>query len=214
MADNLAVTPGTGATMAADDIGGVLYPRAKIAYGADGSASDVTDTLCFPVRLAPRIVAAASTLTRPADTTAYANGDLVANSTTAASVTAFSFTAARGNDIPGTIRSCRLLKSTTGTTQPFFRVHIYNSNPVASAPAGGDNAAFNPANKAGWLGALDVSTTTPHGDGYAGIGSPTYNTGIIFTPASGSQTLYALLEARGAYAPGNAEVFTLELHIE
>jgi hypothetical protein len=40
MADNVAVTPGSGATFAADDISNVLYPRVKIAIGPDGSATD------------------------------------------------------------------------------------------------------------------------------------------------------------------------------
>jgi hypothetical protein len=40
MADDYAFTPGTGAIGAADDIGGVLYPRAKLSLGADGSAVD------------------------------------------------------------------------------------------------------------------------------------------------------------------------------
>ncbi len=40
MADNVAFTPGTGATGAADDIGGVYYPRVKLALGADGTAVD------------------------------------------------------------------------------------------------------------------------------------------------------------------------------
>jgi hypothetical protein len=40
MADNVDITPGTGATVAADLIGGALYQRAKIAVGADGVASD------------------------------------------------------------------------------------------------------------------------------------------------------------------------------
>lgn len=40
MADNIAVTPGTGATIAADDIGTVLYQRIKVSLGADGSATD------------------------------------------------------------------------------------------------------------------------------------------------------------------------------
>lgn len=40
MADNVAFTPGSGATGATDDIGGVHYPRVKFAVGADGSASD------------------------------------------------------------------------------------------------------------------------------------------------------------------------------
>jgi hypothetical protein len=40
MADNVAITPGTGATVAADEIGGVLHQRVKISVGADGTAAD------------------------------------------------------------------------------------------------------------------------------------------------------------------------------
>jgi hypothetical protein len=42
MADNIAVTPGSGATVAADDIGGVLYQRVKLALGADGTGVDAS----------------------------------------------------------------------------------------------------------------------------------------------------------------------------
>lgn len=40
MADNVDFTPGSGATGATDDIGGVHYPRVKIALGPDGTAND------------------------------------------------------------------------------------------------------------------------------------------------------------------------------
>jgi hypothetical protein len=40
LADNVAITPGTGATVAADDIGGVLHQRVKVSIGADGTAAD------------------------------------------------------------------------------------------------------------------------------------------------------------------------------
>lgn len=36
MPDNVGITPGTGATAAADDIGGVLFQRIKLVHGADG----------------------------------------------------------------------------------------------------------------------------------------------------------------------------------
>lgn len=42
MADN--ITPVSG-TFAYDDVGGVLYPRAKIGLGPDGSAADWTGTV-------------------------------------------------------------------------------------------------------------------------------------------------------------------------
>lgn len=52
MADNFAFTEGSGKTGAADEIGGVLYPRVKIAQGADGSATDVSSAAPLNVTLA------------------------------------------------------------------------------------------------------------------------------------------------------------------
>lgn len=40
MADNVDISPGSGATIAADDISGVLYQRVKVAVGADGTGVD------------------------------------------------------------------------------------------------------------------------------------------------------------------------------
>jgi hypothetical protein len=51
MADNFNFTPGSGGTGAADDIGGVLYPRVKVTYGADGSATDVSTSSPMPSQL-------------------------------------------------------------------------------------------------------------------------------------------------------------------
>ncbi|MDB5280924.1 MAG: hypothetical protein JWR61_5879 [Ferruginibacter sp.] len=51
MADNIGITPGSGAVAAADDIGGgVLVQRVKPTWGVDGTATDVTSTTPFPVR--------------------------------------------------------------------------------------------------------------------------------------------------------------------
>lgn len=41
MADNSLRTPGSGETIATDDVGGVKYPRSKLVIGADGTAVDV-----------------------------------------------------------------------------------------------------------------------------------------------------------------------------
>lgn len=49
MADNVGYTPGSGAVVAADDIGGVLYQRVKPVVGADGVAVDVSSTDPMPV---------------------------------------------------------------------------------------------------------------------------------------------------------------------
>ena len=48
MADNV-VLPGTGETIAADDIGGVLYQRVKLTHGADGIAHETSNGNPLPV---------------------------------------------------------------------------------------------------------------------------------------------------------------------
>jgi hypothetical protein len=40
MADNVAITAGSGTTIAADDVGGVLYQRVKVTWGPDATAND------------------------------------------------------------------------------------------------------------------------------------------------------------------------------
>ena len=49
MADNVGYTPGTGATVAADEIDGVLHQRVKIGVGGDGVAVDVSQENPMPV---------------------------------------------------------------------------------------------------------------------------------------------------------------------
>lgn len=49
MADNVAYTPGSGAIIAADEIGGVLHQRVKIGIGADGTAVDLSSTNPMPI---------------------------------------------------------------------------------------------------------------------------------------------------------------------
>lgn len=49
MADNVGYTPGTGATVAADNIDGALHQRVKISVGADGVATDVSNANPIPI---------------------------------------------------------------------------------------------------------------------------------------------------------------------
>ena len=49
MADNLAYTPGSGASVATDEIGGVHYQRIKLATGEEGEASDVSGAAPLPI---------------------------------------------------------------------------------------------------------------------------------------------------------------------
>ena len=62
MADNVGYTPGVGATVAADEIGGVLHQRVKIGIGADGTATDVSAANPMPIT-APGGIAVTGALT-------------------------------------------------------------------------------------------------------------------------------------------------------
>lgn len=52
MADNVTITQGSGTTIAADDIAGVLHQRVKLSQGADGAAVDVSSAAPLNVTLA------------------------------------------------------------------------------------------------------------------------------------------------------------------
>jgi hypothetical protein len=58
MADNVGYTPGSGATIAADDIGGVLYQRVKMIHGADGIAHETADGNPLPIKAMGELIEA------------------------------------------------------------------------------------------------------------------------------------------------------------
>ena len=49
MADNVTTPVADGTILAADEIGGVKWPRTKLAFGADGAATDVSSANPMPV---------------------------------------------------------------------------------------------------------------------------------------------------------------------
>jgi hypothetical protein len=58
MSDNVGYTPGSGATVAADNIGGVLHQRVKIGVGADGTAVDVSESNPLPMQAVGELIEA------------------------------------------------------------------------------------------------------------------------------------------------------------
>lgn len=158
------------------------------------------------------VINLSNTFTRPNDTTAYASGDLVANSTTAGSVTPLSF------DISNLGKSLRILrlrvnKSGTSTTNATFRVHLFTASPTV---ANGDNAAISANNSANWLGYIDCVVAQTFTDGAAGVvsGITASTFGNMPCVFSAGGSLYALLEARAAYTPTANETFTLTIEAD
>jgi hypothetical protein len=146
--------------------------------------------------------------TRPADTTAYASGDLVANSTTAGSVApmTFAFASLSANGSIN-IRRVRVNKSGATVTNASFRVHMFNVLPTVSS---GDNAAIAIATgAAGYIGQVDVTVSQTFTDGASGATT----CDLITLPVAGGNDIYGLVEARGAYTPASAEVITVKLEV-
>ena len=157
------------------------------------------------------VVAGDATITRPADTTAYADKDLVANSTSAGSVVAPSFTAARTVAGGGYVVGARIQKSTNVVTNAAFRLHLFSVVPTFTSA--GDNSALATVVVAlakGYLGYVDVTAMVGFSDVAWGVGAIDNSRGKLPFIAV-AQTLYGVLEAKAAYTPGDSEVFTLAL---
>ena len=146
---------------------------------------------------------------RPNNTTAYASGQLVANSTTAGSVVPLKIDlgniATVGHGITRITRA-RLTKSGTSAANASFRIHLYQASPT---PANGDGGAWSTDSAASWLGNIDISSMLAFTDGCTGTGSATAGSEMFLRLASGS--IFALIEVRAAYTPAANEVFTLTL---
>ena len=148
--------------------------------------------------------------TRPANTTAYAANYLVANSTTAGSVSAMTLTASRFAAGSFMVRRLKLHKSGTSVTSALFRVHLFRTAPATVT--NGDGGAFSVSGVADYLGAFDVNINQAFTDGACGFGVPVIGADSVIKLASGS-SVYALIETKAAYTPANAEVFTLTLEV-
>ncbi len=144
-----------------------------------------------------------ATITRPGDTTAYAAGDLVANSTTAGSVTPLSFDF--GSADPLWVRSVKISKTQASISNASFRLWLLSASPTVT---NGDNGAIAGAFMSTVLCepiAVDVFALLTGG---GAIGQSLFDPGLLRIPGG---TIYALLEAMAAYAPANGEVFTIEV---
>lgn len=154
------------------------------------------------------IVSTSASFTRPNDTTAYANGDLVANNTTAGSVTPMAF---RLPDSTGfKLWRAGITFNSAVPTNATFRLHLYRSSPTVT---NGDNGAWL-STESGYLGfvTLDASALT-FSDSTTGY-STQLTAPMIIYPNQSTGVVYGLLAATAAYTPTANEVFTVTLQGE
>jgi len=166
MADNVAITAGSGTNIAADDISSVLYQRVKMTIGGDGTntgdlagrqVSGATDVAAYfdprPYRSIFSITPAISS------SPAYSTGDCLGAVNTVAN-------AARVSGGGGVIQSITVLDKTQAQRSA-FDILLFNSSITATT----DNAAFagSDADMAKCVGIISVLTTD-------------YNTAFAGTP--------------------------------
>ncbi len=152
-----------------------------------------------------RLVQASANFTRPADTTAYAVGDAVTNSTSAPTVFeidlgALGAVAGQGLEI----RKLSVVSSVKGATLPLFNVFLSN----ATFTATNDNAALDIADATqeadgSWF-ACDVQNSTASNAraSYVNVASP-------MVLAAADTKLYGTIQAANAYTPASGEKLTI-----
>lgn len=146
-------------------------------------------------------------VTRPADTTAYAAGDAISNSTTAPTTGGFTFTgAARKSGGSGLITDLCVMTSNDPATRLSGEIYIFNQ----SVTNINDNVAFGVSDTEikTCVAVIPFSFFDAGNNGFAQMSG----LNILFT-CSGSADLRFLIRARNAYTPASAEVLTFLIKI-
>lgn len=157
-----------------------------------------------------------TTFTRPADTNAYAAGDVVCNSTSAPVIMTFPGAARRGaRGGFGILQDATLFSSANVATKLDCELLLFDTTVAMD----NDNAAFTPTDAE----LLTLVARVPFyasawsaGDATAGAGGNAFcqvsNLGIPFNVGAVND-LFGVLVARAAYTPVSAEVFTVRLKV-
>jgi hypothetical protein len=141
---------------------------------------------------------------RPADTTAYAANDLVANNTTAGSVEPLQFITSNSNG--GFVRAVRITHSDPDATNSSFRVWFLSALPTVT---NGDNGALAGAVASTILGTVEVTVDENMG-GSCSHGWVAVDPNQLYVP----ETFYALIEATAAYTPASGETFVVYVRVD
>ena len=149
---------------------------------------------------------ARSEITRPADVTAYAAGDVVAGAGIVAPIrlTGVGRQSGGAGEIVQLAIATNLATITFGT----FRVHFFKESFVLAA----DNAAFAQlhANRANYLGYTEPPILAATGGGAA---TKDDDLRIPFECSSTAPDIFAVIEALAAYVPASGQIISLSVGV-
>lgn len=218
MADNLAIksdastTVGTAATDEVPYSGQTVHVqliRLVRVLGSEGARTvhEIVDAYGLQVNPGHLITPADAQITRPADTTAYAVGDLIANSTAAGSVTRLSWTGAtRTGSGGGSGRIIGFVGRKSGTVAATIRYHFLKTD---HAVTNGDNGALvlTSLDVDNYFGYMDVIFD---GNALSNVGSGGGSVGRSLSEPvpyvlSSTDTIYCVMQAVTAFTPASGE---------
>lgn len=152
--------------------------------------------------------------TRPADVLVYAAGDVLADSTSVATILTFPGMA-RANGLGFLIDGATLIYSTAPVTKPDLELYLFDT----SITIQNDNVAWNPtdADMAKCIGVIKFfgssvnagAVSGGNGNGVASISTEIKSRAA----ATASTSIFGVVVVRNAYTPASAETFTFRLHI-
>lgn len=148
---------------------------------------------------------------RPNDTTQYAAGDVVADSSTTGAANILRFlNIARAPGGGGIIQSAIFINSVAAATKPDLELYLFDQ----VIPMQSDNVAWNPTDQ-DMLSCVGVVPFPVGNFKTAGANGIIFapGLGMAFSCAQGSQNLYGVLVARNTYTPTAVEVFELRLQV-
>ena len=149
---------------------------------------------------------AAVTLTRPADTSAYAANDVVGAATGSTAALTFADMGPSGKEIMITSVALEVDVAAVPSGMTSFDLHLYNVTPPSAL---GDNVAFNlpSGDRASYLGKINLGTPVDLGS-TLWVETENLNKQVKLSGTS----LFAYLVTVGAYTPSSAAVKVITLH--
>lgn len=140
-------------------------------------------------------------LTRPADTTAYATGDVVANSTSAPTLIELELDSDEAADLNCIVASVRLQTDNTQMAGKAVSAHFFNDQVIAQA----DNTAYEMlySNASKRAGRMDVSFDTANGGSTNSVAGINNYDKVFVKPATNK--LYLQLQIQSAFTPTSGQ---------
>ena len=191
------------------DANGQLSAFANSSGQASAVQMDATGNV--PIAVAGGGALASGSVTRPANTTAYAAGEVIGTATTDVIAIAG---VARLPGGSGLVTDALVIDQGGAAAAVALEVYLFSVTPTAQA----DQTAFalSSTDLAGLIAIVPLNVSYVTNAGAGTTGSRVYTaTGINtgFVCASGSEALYAVLVVRAAYTPVSGEQLTVVLKV-